>query len=124
MAATCGAHFVEPGSRHFPEHRRRAVLCDVLVDGGGSVPGLLALALGLPVPTAVNPGPSAGVLSPIAGNESRTVGGLDDVPPRLPYVLRSIPGPKAPVPSIAREGGRRCRFHQWCRRWRGYNSIG
>src|SRR5260370_37511740 len=103
MAATCGAHFVEPGSRHFPEHRRRAVLCDVLVDGGGSVPGLLALALGLPVPTAVNPGPSAGVLSPIAGNESRTVGGQDDVPPRLPYVLRSIPGPKARVPSIAWE---------------------
>src|SRR5260370_25128086 len=101
MAATRGVHFVEPGSRHFPEHRRRAVLCDVLVDGGGSVPGLLAL--GLPVPTAVNPGPSAGVLSPIAGNESRTVGGLDDVPPRLPYVLRSIPGPKARVPSIARD---------------------
>src|SRR5260370_42575443 len=36
-----------------------------------------------PVPTAVNPGPSAGGLSPIPGNESRTAGGLDDVPPRL-----------------------------------------
>ena len=58
----------------------------------GRVPGLLALALGSPVPAALNPGPPAGVLPPKAGSERRAVGGLDDVPPNRKSVLAEVLG--------------------------------
>src|SRR5205823_6086889 len=78
--------------------------------------GLLAGALGSPAPTAVHPGPSAGILVPMTGSEGRGVGGLDNVFPRLPNVLAAIPDPMTGVPSIAGQGGRYI-FCECCRRW-------
>ncbi len=76
---------------------------------------LLALALGSPAPAAVHPGPSAGVLLPMAGIEGRPVGGLHNVLPGLPDVLTPIPRPMTGIPSVAGQG-RRYVFRQCCRR--------
>ena len=84
---------------------------------------LLALALGSPAPAAVHPGPSAGVLLPIAGIEGRPVGGLHNVLPGLPDVLTPIPRPMTGVPSVAGQG-RWYVFRQCCRRWRCHDSVG
>src|SRR5437763_9476823 len=85
--------------------------------------GLLAGALGSPAPTAVHPGPSAGILVPMTGSAGRGVGGLDNIFPRLPNVLAAIPDPMTGDPSVAGQGGRYL-FCEWCRRWGCHDRVG